>query len=245
LAVVLFVFAHPDDETLGAAVAIAEHVSAGHDVHVLMMTRGTASGVLRALNGEEIVHWWGVRHDPTREDYAPLSSDDLGAVRIVECDRALRCLSDSDHSLVHVHEGGLIDTQVAQADAELRILAICEVINPGGAVWLKGHTHLVDDNPDHTNIGKALKAVAAADPARFGNLRHYVLPRYWNDPRLGQVVKSWDTPTDSVIHQRAVNAMRCYGAWAPESGSYAVGFHSVYTDMFAPKLDLVMDMYHK
>jgi N-acetyl-1-D-myo-inositol-2-amino-2-deoxy-alpha-D-glucopyranoside deacetylase len=36
----LFVHAHPDDETLATGVAIAHHVARGDDVHVLTCTLG-------------------------------------------------------------------------------------------------------------------------------------------------------------------------------------------------------------
>jgi len=102
---------------------------------------------------------------------------------------------------------------------------------------LKTHSHIVDDHPDHIATGQGARLLAAADPARFGNLRHYILPRYWADPRLSNpaVVEHWDTPTDATVSARAINGLRCYGAWAPPD-SYAIGYHSVYSDMFAPLL---------
>lgn len=39
----LFVAAHPDDETLGMSIALAEHIAAGQGVHLLWLTRGEAS----------------------------------------------------------------------------------------------------------------------------------------------------------------------------------------------------------
>jgi LmbE family N-acetylglucosaminyl deacetylase len=245
MAVVLFVFAHPDDETLAACVALAEHAAAGHDVRVLTMTRGTASGVRDDLAGTTVGHWWGVAHNPALEGYAAPTVDEFGQLRIDETRRALDVLASGLGAPIALHEGGLLDTQVTQADAQAQILAVCDQINPGGVVWLKGHTHLVDDNSDHTNIGKALKALAAADPARFSNLRHYVLPRYWADPRLSQVAEQWDLPTNSVITCHAINGMRCYGAWAPPE-SLAIGYHSVWSDMFAPQFagPTPKNMYH-
>lgn len=243
MAVVLFAFAHPDDESLGACVAIPEHVAAGHDVHVLMMTRGTNSGARRALAGEEIVHWWGVAHNPAAEGYTAPDPDGLGVLRLAECRAALDAVASGLGASITLHEGGLLDTQVTLGDAQAQILAVADLIAPGGVVWLKGHTHVVDDNTDHTNIGKALRALAAADPARFSNVRHYVLPRYWTDTRLSQVAEAWDYPTNTVIGAHAIHALWCYGAWAPPN-SLAIGYHSVWSDMFAPILANTRNMYH-
>ena len=42
----LFVHAHPDDETLATGVAIAHHVARGDDVHVLTCTLGEEGEVI-------------------------------------------------------------------------------------------------------------------------------------------------------------------------------------------------------
>lgn len=243
MAVVLFAFAHPDDETLGAGVAIVEHVAAGHEVHVLILTRGTASVVQGQLAGAGVSSWWAVIHDPAAEGYTPPDPARFGALRIAEAETALDCLTSGIGS-VTLHEAGLLDGAVTQADAQAAILAVADIVNPDGAVWLKGHTHLVDDNPDHTNTGRALRALATADPTRFSNLRHYVLPRYWSDSRLSQVAEAWDTPSSGGVGARARNACSAYGAWAPFASSFAIGYHSVYADMFAPLLANPRCMYH-
>jgi len=36
-----------------------------------------------------------------------------------------------------------------------------------------------------------------------------------------------DVPTNQDIINKLTNACRCYSAWAPSVGSYAVGYHSV------------------
>ena len=42
----LFIHAHPDDETLATGVALAAHVAAGSDVHVLTCTLGEEGEVI-------------------------------------------------------------------------------------------------------------------------------------------------------------------------------------------------------
>jgi LmbE family N-acetylglucosaminyl deacetylase len=223
----LFVFAHPDDETLAASVAIAEHVRAGQEVHVLILTEGRASGVLAYLNGTGVNAWWGVQHDPEREGYAELSPADFGAARRREAVHAVDQLATGYPGTAQVHQGGLPDAGVTRTAALAAIREVADQIAPGAPVRLKGHSHIVDNNPDHVAIGEALRDLAAEDPARFGGVRHYVLPMYWNgDARLALVAENWDNPADSGVVARARNACRVYAAWSPPE-SFAIGYHSV------------------
>ncbi|KGN39446.1 PIG-L family deacetylase [Knoellia subterranea] len=56
----LFVHAHPDDETLATGVAILHHVAAGDDVHVLTCTLGEEGEVIPA----DLAHLEGAEGDP-------------------------------------------------------------------------------------------------------------------------------------------------------------------------------------
>lgn len=220
---VLFVAAHPDDETLGMGVAIAEH--AGQDVHVLLLTRGEASSVRQRLNGEwGAAPFWGVLHDPVGEGYEPLDPDAFGKARVNEAMTALRCLSTS---AIIVHEAVLPDGGLTKQSAQAAMLAVADLIAPGAPVRIKTHTHIVDNHPDHLAAGAAARQLKADNPARFSDLRQYILPTYWTDTRLSQVAETWDTPANSGIKARAINACRSYGAWAPPH-AFAIGFHSSY-----------------
>jgi LmbE family N-acetylglucosaminyl deacetylase len=222
----LFVAAHPDDEILAMGVALAEHLAAGQDVHVLWLTDGTASGVINMLNGTGTTasSWWGEPHDPAAEGYSPLSPADLGAARIAEAKAAVNCLLSGTSGRLTLHRAGLQDGQVTQADAQTAIVDLADEVAPGAPVRVKTHTWLVDHHPDHIAAGKAAKALAAQ--ARFSDLRHYVEQPYWSDSRLSQVSTSWDTPASSNISTRVRNACRAYGSWHPPA-SYAIGYHSV------------------
>lgn len=48
--IVLYIFPHPDDESFGPAPAISSMVRAGHDVHLLTLTKGGATKVRHNLN---------------------------------------------------------------------------------------------------------------------------------------------------------------------------------------------------
>lgn len=240
----LFVVAHQDDEVLATGVPIVEHLAAGQDVHVLWLTQGEASGVLASLNGTATSSWWGVLHDPVAEGYAPLGPPELIAARAGEARTALRALASGLPGTLTVHQATLPDGGVTVAAAQAEILAVADAIAPGGPVRIKTHTHLVDTHPDHLAAGQAARALRTADPVRFGDLRHYVEPPNWTSPLLSQVTESWDAPTNATVTARVVNGCRAYGAWAPQLGAYAVGYHSVYASHFAPLLATPRSMVH-
>jgi LmbE family N-acetylglucosaminyl deacetylase len=223
----LFVAAHPDDETLAMGVALAEHAAAGQDVHLLLLTRGELSSARDAINGTTGSSYWGVAHSPADEGYAPLDEAAFGQARIDEAHNAAHCLS-TGLGAVTVHEAGLVNGGLTTEQAAAAVLAVADLIAPGGAVRIKTHSHIVDNHSDHLAAGQAARTLRDSHPDRFADLRHYVLPSYWADPRLGQLAGFWDHPTDTGIRLRVVNACRAYGAWAPPH-SYAVGYHSVAT----------------
>lgn len=236
LAPALFVVAHPDDEVLAGGVAIAEHVAAGQDVHVLWLSDGEESGALSVLNGVGVAPWWGVAHVPAAEGYVPLTKATMAAARIAEAQTAVRCLSAGLSGTVTTHRAGLPDGGVTVADAQAAILSVADLIAPSAPVRIKTHTHVVDNHADHRNAGLAARALKTLDPARFADLRHYIEPPYWADPRLSQVAESWDTPGSAEITARVVNACRSFGAWGPDDDKYGIGYHSVYPTHFAPLL---------
>jgi LmbE family N-acetylglucosaminyl deacetylase len=238
-----FIFCHPDDETVAAGVSIAEHVAAGQDVHLLWLTRGTGSSVLGKLNATSPTPnpWWGVMHDPAAEGYGVLDLDQFGQARIDEGSGAADCLSAGLPGSLTLREAGLLDGAVTAEDAQAAILAMCDEIAPGMPVRLKSHTYVpeLDTHSDHLAAGTAVRNLAAADPARFGDVRHYLLPPHWTSSHLNLVSEAWDLPSNADIAARAVNACRVYGAWAPQAGRYAIGHHSTYayfaTVMAGPK----------
>lgn len=238
----LFVAAHPDDETLAMGVAIAEHLAAGQNVHVLWLTRGHASSVLGKLNATSPTpnSWWGVMHIPADEGYDILTPGKFGQARIQEAEGAMDCLSSGYSGTLTLHESGLSDGQVSVTEAYDAILEVCDLIDPG-PIRLKGHTWVtrLDNHPDHLAIGAAIRQLGIDNPDRFSDRRHYILPHYWTDPDLSLVDEAWDLPSNAGVSARAINACRAYGAWAPVMGRFAIGHHSTFgmfsTVMAGPK----------
>ncbi|MFW5468711.1 PIG-L family deacetylase [Knoellia sp. CPCC 206435] len=119
----LFVHAHPDDETLATGVAILHHVERGDDVHLLTCTLGEEGEVIPA----ELAHLEGAQGDP------------LAAHRRTELAGAVAVLGVSSHLLGAATEGdepayrdsGMVGSQ---AFAHPRALASTELQQVAGLV---------------------------------------------------------------------------------------------------------------
>ena len=86
----LFVHAHPDDETLATGVALAHHVARGDDVHVLTCTLGEEGEVIP----EHLAHLAGAPGDP------------LAVHRRAELEGAMASLRVTHHLLGVTSPGG-------------------------------------------------------------------------------------------------------------------------------------------
>lgn len=88
----LFVHAHPDDESLTCAITMAHHVAAGDEVHTLTCTLGEEGEVVPA----ELAHLEGAAGDP------------LGPWRRRELREAMRRLGVHDHVLGEDPDRGVL-----------------------------------------------------------------------------------------------------------------------------------------
>lgn len=158
MATVLFTPPHQDDDTLPDGVAIRDHLNAGHDVHVLLLTTGQNSGVRAELG---------------------MSIPDFIAARDDEMLRACRQIGVLTAN-IHIPTDRPQDGQLTQAQAETMITAFYDD-HPGA--WLKSYSDLSALDPttheelrhvDHITSGKAARALLAS--GLVTNLRFYVEP---------------------------------------------------------------------
>lgn len=137
----LFVLAHPDDESLGTGGTIARYAAAGVDVRLLVATRGERG-------------WKGpadARPDPAR----------LGALRTDELAAAARVLGIRGHDFLGYVDGALADADPREASRRIRDHVrglrpdVVVTFGPDGAY---GH-------PDHVAISQLTSAAVlrAAD----------------------------------------------------------------------------------
>ena len=157
----LFVLAHPDDETLATGVAIAHHVARGDDVHVLTCTLGEEGEVIPA----HLAHLEGAPGDP------------LAAHRREELRGAMEVLGVTHHQLgttgdaAHpvYRDSGMAGSPAAShprawagadlADAAAAVRAVLDEVRPDVVVTYDatgGYGH-----PDHVRTHEATcRAVA-------------------------------------------------------------------------------------
>ncbi|KGN33672.1 1D-myo-inositol 2-acetamido-2-deoxy-alpha-D-glucopyranoside deacetylase [Knoellia sinensis KCTC 19936] len=174
----LFVHAHPDDETLATGVAILHHVRRGDDVHVLTCTLGEEGEVIPA----ELSHLQGAEGDP------------LAAHRKGELKGAMGVLGATHHYLgagdgsddPSYRDSGMVGSPAfahprSFAGADLRevvdvMRSTIRAIAPDVVVTYDEHGGY--GHPDHIRVHDAVRAVLAEEPSA-STLFVTVTPRSW------------------------------------------------------------------
>jgi N-acetyl-1-D-myo-inositol-2-amino-2-deoxy-alpha-D-glucopyranoside deacetylase len=159
----LFVHAHPDDETLATGVALAHHVARGDDVHVLTCTLGEEGEVIPP----ELAHLEGAEGDPLA---AHRREELRGAMEVLGVtSHLLGASADGEHttyrdsgmagSAAAAHPRAWAGADLAEAAASVR--AVIDDLRPDVVVTYDhtgGYRH-----PDHVRTHEATcRAVATA-----------------------------------------------------------------------------------
>ena len=207
----LFVHAHPDDETISTGVSLAHHARLGHDVHVLTCTLGEEGEVIP----RELAHLEGAPGDP------------LASHRRLELAGALAELGVTGHLLgvggpagtprtvagTAYRDSGMAGSPAAAhprafAAAEVEeggrlVRSVVDAIRPDVVVSYDAHGGYL--HPDHVQTHRvtvaALRGMSAPPP-----LYAVLTPRSWVDedrawlaehvdPGLGYAVPGPDEPT--------------------------------------------------
>jgi len=211
----LFVHAHPDDETLATGVALAHHVARGDEVHVLTCTLGEEGEVIPA----DLAHLEGAEGDP------------LAAHRLGELAGAMGVLGVTAHLLgpgpdgspTRWRDSGMAGSPASRhprawvgaglADAAAAVRGVLDELDPDVVVTYDatgGYGH-----PDHVRTHEATchaVATASGSPVLYGTLTplSWVLEdRAWLAEHvpadLGLVVASADDPfATSVVPDEVV-----------------------------------------
>ncbi len=232
---VYFLEPHQDDGVLFMAQVAAHHVLAGREVHVVLMSNGSTSNVLGELNGDVAdPTWWGGQHDPAAEGYEPLTPGMLGLARTDEWRQSWRHLGvppEQMHFGMGIGSSAFLPDQVSEAYATevMRYWSDLDVAEgrprPGFYTM-----HWDDPNPDHAACGEALRQLRVTDPA-FSDGRWLVKP----EQAASASALVYQVPAGMLaeVKLRQKRAAVAYGAWAPALGSFAIGYHSVFTQYFA------------
>ncbi len=171
----LFVHAHPDDETLTTGGTIAHYIASGADVHVVTCTLGEEGEVI------------GERYAQLAVDAA----DQLGGYRISELTNALQALGVKEPNFLggpgHWRDSGMVGTAPRHrqrfADADMReavgqLVAVIRRLRPHVVVTYDpngGYGH-----PDHIQAHRVTtEAVAASAGDDYPGMPWQVPKFYW------------------------------------------------------------------
>ena len=227
----IFYAPHQDDESLAMAGAIREHVEAGREVILVLLTRGENGGLLDIMNG--------TADCPLGQDCpgggahrVGLGQDDIVRGRTAEFRAAARRLGvdrvvvrDRPDSAWGDYPGFVQEVRATIQEFEARC--------PGASHKLvNGYRDVVHGgNPDEPNLThkacrEAAEGLAGLD-FRFYWVYGYTYPQ---EQRTADYV----LPLSANQFARKRQALAEYGHWDPERGRYALGYHSVGQLMIDP-----------
>jgi N-acetyl-1-D-myo-inositol-2-amino-2-deoxy-alpha-D-glucopyranoside deacetylase len=167
---IMFVHAHPDDETVGTGATMAHYAADG--AHVSLVT---------CTLGEE-----GEIHVPALSQLAAAEADQLGGWRINELDLACEALGVTDHRFLggagHYRDSGMMGLkenehprcfwQADVDDAAKLLLAVFEEVRPQVLVTYDANGFY--GHPDHIQAHRvAMRAAEMATDSGFGPKKIY------------------------------------------------------------------------
>ncbi len=219
----VFYVPHADDETLTMGVAILQCLARGEEVHLVLMTDGSACGSVHFLNGTAKCPVHEKYHNPLEERYLDgmLDTQDHVAARRKEFLAAAERLGvPSSNCRVYGYKDGKLTEEQARQVA-LRVENDEDVPGP------KTHhttTSKYDDHNDHVACGNALAALH--EEGTIPEPVYYIKRSKWKGLPSGRGIE--DLVADEKQKETIQRVCKeVYMNWDPEKGHYAVGYHSV------------------
>ena len=220
----LYFAPHQDDELLTLGIDIITSISKGHDVHVILCTDGSKSGVRKMLNnGETCTKHEGIHN-------YNLSIEEFVQARDRE-------FLGSCHSLgiqpsnIHILETRYIDGSLSVSDAESVIEKFLSVYGKDSIVCTIGPNNGPSQHRDHKALGRAAENLL--NKGMIQELRLFIEPyhakKVLTNPRLLPVYPTIQKAA-AAKEKNIQNAVSSYSYWNPDEQRYAVGYHSVTTE---------------
>lgn len=221
--IAIFYSPHQDDELLTMGVAIKNHVEAGYEVHVVLLTDGSASNVLSTVNNRL-----------TKEHYPTLTRSQFVEARNQEFTRSNIALGVNRGD---IHFENLKDGQTTVEQMENVILKY-EKMYPEAKHKTMSY---IDDHNDHANVGKAL--LSLFNKGKVKDARFYIQDDEFinKNPKLKNYIAE-DFKTN--YYPSIKSAANYYMTWKPRAGYYSIGYTSVKAS-FDRLLNKPVSYYHK
>jgi LmbE family N-acetylglucosaminyl deacetylase len=204
----IFFIPHQDDELLSMGAYILQHLDAGRDVHVVLMTDGQASGVRNVLASQGY----------------PLSYAAFSKARDREFVSAMFALGLNED---HIHFENLEDGNLSRTKVKSVMMDYISAYGPGSYKTMSW----MDEHKDHYILGRALDEITRAGEVPNNDSRFCRSLSYQDAPTPGG---SWQRAKDNT---RLFIAAWEYNVWNMNHGAdaydasrgprYQIGFTSV------------------
>jgi hypothetical protein len=212
---------HQDDEILTYGVSIKNHLNAGREVICILYTNGVGSSVQNQLNGVNSSAYWGGYHYPSKEGYTTLSNDDFGNARTREYINSCHSLGIKPENIHVRYLNNTIDVGEMK-NFILEYHSLYPNASHKGMSW-KDQMGTGSNTPNqHSVSGYAMKQlydVGTISDARFYISRYNIMNNL--------ITGSNETLANSTHLVDLKHSARCYDAWGPKEGLFAIGYHSV------------------
>lgn len=215
---------HQDDELLTMGVDILASLRQHHDVHVVLCTDGSKSGVKKVLhNGKGCTKHEGLHnYDLTEEEF------------IQARDREFRdsCLALGIKSYnIHIPGKRSVDGSLTAGEAQRIIKNFLAICGRSAIVCTTAPTNGPSQHPDHSALGWAANSLLNQGIIR--EVRFFVEPYHFSqiveNPRMIPVEPTIKKASPQA-QEKIKKAISAYSYWNPSEGRYAVGYHSVSTE---------------
>ncbi|MHA7139616.1 PIG-L deacetylase family protein [Rossellomorea arthrocnemi] len=199
--VAIFYSPHQDDELLSMGHAISLYVQNGYEVHVVLLTDGSATSAIHSVNKEVVKHY-----------LKPISTKEFSDARNLEFIRSLSALGvERDH----IHFTRLKDGKTTVNQVEETVLKYKTRYPEAQHMALSYH----DNHNDHRNSGLALNHLY-----KNGILTE---PKFYIQNNERNIVDGVYEPYTFLNDQPITNATIPYTAWDPLRRMYSIGIISV------------------
>lgn len=221
-----FYFApHQDDELLNTGAAICRDLDAGIRVHCVLCTDGSASGARKLIGNGGGCHLHQGTHPPE------MNVSDFIAARDREF-RASCAAMGLQPEDVRIPENRVKDGALTVPAAKTLILEAIAGTDPKlVTVNVLLPVTAFRQNPDHNALGEA--AAALFREGRISSLRLFYETLHLLNGYLNRETLSFLRPQTEAQKKRLLEAAACYNRWDPDSGFFAVGYHSVFDEFAA------------
>ncbi|MBR3676889.1 MAG: PIG-L family deacetylase [Alphaproteobacteria bacterium] len=215
---VLYFAPHQDDELLSMGADICASVANGKDVHVVLCTDGSMSGVWKCLNNQKSCSWHKDKHTYN------LSKNDFVAARDAEFKQSCTALGVKNEN-IHILPNRAVDGKLSVSFAEYIIRQFLKKFGRYATVCTIYYDSGDNQHKDHKALGQAAENLWQKHLVR--KVRFFVEPYHLS----AEQTEFKQIKTTPNTKQKIKQAIDSYSLWKPEAGRYAVGKHSVGTDL--------------